>query len=526
VKRSSRTEAPKHVLATNRRDRWLWILAIGLAIAILLWIVVVFTVDDARFVLLTSRLRSSQIEVASSFARLFAALVLVLFPFGQTRARLQWIAGGFAILGLGGLIFGALYPTFVRREDPNVVMYGSMIFRSMAGILFALGLLPDVPPRISPRVAGAILAVVTALSAGAIWGINHLPVLYSEPSIAAGAQNTTTVLHGLTGWHWGLSLLPVIVAVAAVVGAARHFPETVVPGWLVLAMVLWAGSQIHAIFWPSAYSPVLTSSNLLRLAFSIVVAVGGILTLRQMAADQAALLALEQESTARLINLAALKADFTAMVAHELGSPLAAIRRSADVLTLDPMTPLQTQAVDTIRVETRAITALITDVQALASVERDDFAVVPCAVRVDTLIRDAATVAASLPGDHPFSGPTGMTERVWADPERIGQVLRTLLANAAAYAPPATPIELRAKRNGNALRLEVADHGPGIAPDEVERIFEKYARGREGQQRRKAGSGVGLYLCRRIVAAHGSNLTVESTPGAGAVFGFDLEVIA
>jgi signal transduction histidine kinase len=351
-------------------------------------------------------------------------------------------------------------------------------------------------------------------------------VLFTEPSIAEGARNTTTVLHGLTGWHWTLSLLPVVVAVAAVAGATRQFPGTVVPGWLVLAMVLWAGSQVHAIFWPSAYTVALTSSNLLRLAFSVVVAVGGILTLRQIAADQTALLAIEQESTVRLINLAALKADFTAMVAHELGSPLAAIRRSADLLTIDPLTPIQTRAVDTIRVETRAITALLADVQAIANVDRDDFAVVPCAVLIDRLIREAATVAATLPGDHPFTWPADVTDRVWADPERIGQVLRNLLTNAAAYAPPATPIELRTRRHGDYLRVEIADQGPGISPDELERIFEKYARGREGQQRRKAGVGVGLYLCRRIIEAHGSKLTVESTPGAGAVFGFDLEVIA
>jgi signal transduction histidine kinase len=501
-------------------------MVVGLAIPILLWIVVVFTVDQARFVLLTSRLQSAQIEVASSLARLFAALVLALFPYSQTRVRLQWIAGGFAILGLGGLIFGALYPALVRQPGPNAMMYGSLIFRSMASILFALGLVPAESPRISPRVIGAVLAVVMGLSAAAIWGGAHLPLLFTEPSIADGARNATTVLHGLTGWHWALSLLPVVVAVAAVGGAARHLPGTVVPRWLVLAMVLWAGSQVHAIFWPSAYSAVLTSSNLLRLAFSVVVAVGGVLMLRQIAAEQAALLAIEQESTVRLINLATLKADFTAMVAHELGSPLAAIRRSADLLTLDPLTPIQTQAVDTIRVETRAITALLADVQAIASVERADFAVVPCAVHIDKLIREAATVAATLPGDHPFTWPVDVTDRVWADPERIGQVLRNLLTNAAAYAPPATPIELRTRRHDKYLRVEIADHGPGIAPDELERIFEKYARGREGQQRRKAGVGVGLYLCRRIIAAHGSELTVESAPGAGAIFGFDLEVIA
>jgi RNA polymerase sigma factor (sigma-70 family) len=106
----------------------------------------------------------------------------------------------------------------------------------------------------------------------------------------------------------------------------------------------------------------------------------------------------------------------------------------------------------------------------------------------------------------------------------MGQVLRNLLSNAAKYAPPGTPIELRAVRRGEHVRIEVADHGFGIHPDDMPRIFEKFGRGRDRGGRKVAGAGLGLYLSRRIVQAHGSDLTVESTPGVGSVFGFDLPV--
>jgi len=115
-------------------------------------------------------------------------------------------------------------------------------------------------------------------------------------------------------------------------------------------------------------------------------------------------------------------------------------------------------------------------------------------------------------------------ERVLADRDRIGQVLRNLLCNAAKYSPEGTRISLRAaSAGGGRVRIEVADCGPGIHPDDLERIFEKFGRGRNGKDGRVTGAGLGLYLSRRIVRAHGSDLTVRTGPGAGSVFAFELE---
>ena len=115
---------------------------------------------------------------------------------------------------------------------------------------------------------------------------------------------------------------------------------------------------------------------------------------------------------------------------------------------------------------------------------------------------------------------------MWADPERVGQVLRNLLSNAAKYSLQGEPIELRAKRiQQRTLRIEVADHGIGIRRDDQVRIFEKFGRGRDLEGRKVAGVGLGLYLSRRIIRSHGSELTVSSAPGEGSVFGFELEVV-
>jgi signal transduction histidine kinase len=105
-------------------------------------------------------------------------------------------------------------------------------------------------------------------------------------------------------------------------------------------------------------------------------------------------------------------------------------------------------------------------------------------------------------------------------------VLRNLLSNAAKYSPAGALIELRARRSEeDRVRIEVADHGQGVHPDDVVRIFEKFGRGRDQSGQKVAGVGLGLYLSRRILQAHGSELTLDSTPGAGCVFGFELEAV-
>ena len=233
------------------------------------------------------------------------------------------------------------------------------------------------------------------------------------------------------------------------------------------------------------------------------------------------------EHSRRLSELTVLKADFTAMVVHELGSPLAAIRGFTEMLATEELDPAdRANAISTIQTEIDSLSTLIADLKDAATVERDDFAVQSRPVPLDVLLADAAIFAKTLPGDHPLIATSAATrEQIWADPERISQVLRNLLSNAAKYSPAGTPIELRATSGEDRVRIEVADHGWGIHPDDVTRIFEKFGRGRDQSGQKVAGVGLGLYLSRRILQAHGSELTLNSTPGTGSVFGFELESV-
>ncbi|MDP9381352.1 MAG: PAS domain S-box protein [Chloroflexota bacterium] len=249
---------------------------------------------------------------------------------------------------------------------------------------------------------------------------------------------------------------------------------------------------------------------------------------KRVEAERAALLVAEREHSRRLRELATLKADFTAMVAHELSNPLAAIRSLTHLLGMGPADQEEhARIVTAIQREVDALSALVTDVQGSASFEREGFAVQLQRVPARPLLDNAIAFARTLAGDHPVIPKIDAGEEiVWADANRIGQVLRNLLSNAAKYSPEGAPIELRAAVEDGHLRIEVADSGYGIRPGDLNVIFEKFGRGRDQSGKKIPGVGLGLYLSRGIVRAHGSDLRVDTKPGTGSVFGFELEIAA
>jgi len=101
----------------------------------------------------------------------------------------------------------------------------------------------------------------------------------------------------------------------------------------------------------------------------------------------------------------------------------------------------------------------------------------------------------------------------------VEQVLINLLENATKYSPAGTPIDVTARVVDGGLRVEVADRGPGVAAADVERVFDKFYRGRE---REGGGVGLGLAICKGIVSAHGGRIWVEPREGGGASFRFTL----
>ena len=129
------------------------------------------------------------------------------------------------------------------------------------------------------------------------------------------------------------------------------------------------------------------------------------------------------------------------------------------------------------------------------------------------LAKEQATLINFIPTDLPS---------VNADPLQLSRVYQNLIANALKHNPPALSITLDAKLEGDWIRCTVADNGVGMSRQQCEKLFELYFRG--NQKRQSIGLGLGLYLCRQIITAHGGEISVQSHPGAGTTFLFTLPV--
>src|SRR5215213_3192995 len=352
-----------------------------------------------------------------------------------------------------------------------------------------VGLFPGRPPRLVVWAATAI-PVSLVVSYAVLFEFLHAEEWMPPLARIANPERSLTLgspLVWLTPWHCVLSMLPLGLAAAAVAGAFWQSRRGLLRSWLLFAVVLLAGSVLHDYLWPSAYGGgLLTTADALSLAFAVVVAIGGVSELRRVASERARLLATERERARRLNELNALRSDFSVMVAHELETPIAAVRKLNEMLCAEGEDPgVRAYATSATEGELDTLTNLVSDVRAVAAVEREGFEVETRPLPLEKLLTDAEAYARTLPAGHPVRQVSGgdlrTGERVLAEPERIGQVLRNLLSNAAKYSPEGTPIELRVIGKQGRVRLEVADRGPGIHPDDVSRIFEKFGRAAIGR---------------------------------------------
>jgi two-component system sensor histidine kinase KdpD len=213
-----------------------------------------------------------------------------------------------------------------------------------------------------------------------------------------------------------------------------------------------------------------------------------------------------------------LRNSLLSSVSHDLRTPLAVITGSAATLAesgLDGAT--RAELLDTIQEEGQRLNRLVrnlldmTRLQAGALQVKKEWQsmeeVIGSALgRLDARLEGRA-VETDVPEDLPMAP---------FDPILMEQVLVNLLENAIKYTPEGSPIRISARHADKAIEVSVSDRGPGVPPEDVEKVFEKFFRASE----RKGGVGLGLTICRGIVTAHGGRLWVEARPGGGAVFRF------
>jgi signal transduction histidine kinase len=226
----------------------------------------------------------------------------------------------------------------------------------------------------------------------------------------------------------------------------------------------------------------------------------------------------------RSARAARMQADFVASVSHEMKTPIASVQAMAEMLAdgrvADPAKARDYAA--RIQGEMARLGATVRDVLDAARIERD------AGLTVRPRPTDArAAVEAAVEAARPGLERRGVTldvattpspEPLPLDPDAFAHVVHNLLDNAAKFAGATKAIAVRAGPAPGGYRVEVLDRGPGVPVAERERVFERFARGEEARVRAVPGVGLGLYVAREIVRAHGGTIRVEDREGGGARF--------
>ena len=236
------------------------------------------------------------------------------------------------------------------------------------------------------------------------------------------------------------------------------------------------------------------------------------------------------QDLAPLQELERMRAEFLAMVSHELRMPLTSIKGSTAALlgASRQFAPAETR--EFIRIvdgQADRMIGLVSELLDAGRIDTGTLSVSPEPSEVAALVDRARTTFLSGGGRHTvlIDLPPDLP-RVMADRQRVEQVLSNLLANAARQAPESSPIRVEAERDGVHVAVSVADEGRGIPPERLAQLFRKYSAGPGGEPGAgTAGSGLGLAICRGLVEAHGGRIRAESGgPGRGARFTFTLLV--
>ena len=216
-----------------------------------------------------------------------------------------------------------------------------------------------------------------------------------------------------------------------------------------------------------------------------------------------------------------IRRDFVANVSHELRTPLTAIRGYVEALLDDRSDAEDTRRfLEIIARHSARMERLVSDLLRLARLDarQEALDLAPCDLQqlFNTVVGDVAQTAEEK-RQHITTAVDPAACRITADPAKLHDVLRNLVENAVHYAPDAATIRLEAERDNGLVRISVSDSGPGIPPDDLSRVFERFYRVDKSRSR-PGGTGLGLAIVKHLVELHGGQATAENRPEGGARF--------
>ena len=203
-------------------------------------------------------------------------------------------------------------------------------------------------------------------------------------------------------------------------------------------------------------------------------------------------------------------------VAHEVRTPLTILRGTTEGLVDGVLEP-DTETLRSLHEEVLRLTGLVVDLETLAAADAAALRLDIRPVDLAEVAGAAVTLARGAASDAELELETALeVAQTQGDPERLRQVVVNLLSNALRHTPPGGRIEVRTSVEGEHAVLEVLDTGPGIAPEDLAHVFERFYRGAGAEA--SSGSGIGLAVAAELVAAHGGTIEARNSAEAGAAF--------
>jgi signal transduction histidine kinase len=236
------------------------------------------------------------------------------------------------------------------------------------------------------------------------------------------------------------------------------------------------------------------------------------------------------EANAKLRELSELKEEFLALTTHDLRSPLTVISGVISFFTsgrLGELSPEQQNMVAMMERNTQSLIELVNDLLDASKLESGSMRLDVTSIGLSGLLDELREAMEPLAKEKEILLQEKLAPElppVEADRTKLRRILVNLLSNALKFTPKGGRVEVSAELEGDRIRLTVADTGVGIAPEDVERLFDKYEQARSRATRGEKGTGLGLYITRQLVELHGSEIQVKSELGRGSVFSFTLPV--
>lgn len=250
--------------------------------------------------------------------------------------------------------------------------------------------------------------------------------------------------------------------------------------------------------------------------------------------EHALLEALEKQGVAasQMREVAQARSDLVSAVSHDVRTPLATIGAYVQLLEAGEageLTADQRNMLDVINQNLHRTYAITEDLLTLGRMEHADESRPPEEVTIGTVVErvvESIGPSARARRQHVVVESNLGGVQVAGHEGQLDRVVSNLLTNAVKFTPDGGTITVRCRNELGSVIVEVTDTGPGIAPEEHERIFERFYRSDAVQRRRVAGTGLGLAIAREIAALHGGTITVRSAPSAGATFTLTLPALA